>query len=115
MRPRAAPRAPPARACPPARAARAARAHAPRGAAVRATPRLFCPVRPFRPAAAAQVKMCVDTDTGNVFAIKIFKKSLLKRRQSRFKGTAFDDVLREIAIMRKVGRRPGARTLEPSR
>ena len=29
-------------------------------------------------------------------------------------GTAFDDVLREIAIMRKVGRRPGARTLEPS-
>jgi serine/threonine protein kinase len=52
--------------------------------------------------AYAKVKMCVDTDTGNVFAIKIFKKSLLKRRQSRFKGTAFDDVLREIAIMRKL-------------
>ena len=36
--------------------------------------------------------MCVDTDTGTRYAIKIFKKSLLKRRQSRFKGTAFDDV-----------------------
>ena len=36
--------------------------------------------------------MCVDTDTGTRYAIKIFKKSLLKRRQSRFQGTAFDDV-----------------------
>ena len=36
--------------------------------------------------------MCVDMDTGTSFAIKIFKKSLLKRRQSRFQGTAFDDV-----------------------
>jgi len=52
--------------------------------------------------AYAKVKMCVDMDTGTSFAIKIFKKSLLKRRQSRFQGTAFDDVLREIAIMRKL-------------
>jgi len=52
--------------------------------------------------AYAKVKMCVDTDTGTRYAIKIFKKSLLKRRQSRFQGTAFDDVLREIAIMRKL-------------
>lgn len=52
--------------------------------------------------AYAKVKLCIDTDTGQTYAIKIFKKSLLKRKQSRFKGTAFDDVLREIAIMRKL-------------
>ena len=48
------------------------------------------PSCPF--ALVPQVKMCVDTDTGTRYAIKIFKKSLLKRRQSRFQGTAFDDV-----------------------
>lgn len=55
----------------------------------------------------AKVKYCTDTDTGDVFAVKIFNKSLLKRRrlwdstQSKYK-TAFDDVLKEIAIMRKL-------------
>jgi len=55
----------------------------------------------------AKVKICVDIMTGQTHAIKIFNKSLLKRRRmwdaeaSRFK-TAFDDVVREIAIMRKL-------------
>eukprot|EP00965_Chrysotila_dentata_P103235 3408083-Pleurochrysis_carterae.AAC.1 len=51
--------------------------------------------------------MCTDLTNGKVYAIKVFNKSLLKRRRlwdsegNRFK-TAFDDVLREIAIMRKL-------------
>jgi len=55
----------------------------------------------------AKVKMCKDLTDGKTYAIKIFNKSLLKRRRkwdseaSRFQ-TAFDDVLREIAIMRKL-------------
>jgi len=55
----------------------------------------------------AKVKMCTDLTNGKVYAIKVFNKSLLKRRRlwdsegNRFK-TAFDDVLREIAIMRKL-------------
>ena len=68
----------------------------------------------------AKVKLCYDIEQAREeFAMKIFNTSLLKRRRtwSSSEGytTAFDDVLREIAIMRKVGRRPGARTLEPSR
>lgn len=55
----------------------------------------------------AKVKLCTDSDTGERWAMKIFNKSLLKRRRmwdsrvSQFK-TAFDDVLHEIAIMRKL-------------
>jgi len=55
----------------------------------------------------AKVKMCINTDNGKTFAVKVFNKSLLKRRkiwdgsQGGFK-TAFDDVMREIAIMKKL-------------
>jgi len=58
----------------------------------------------------AKVKDCValDTPEGELkFAVKIFKVSLLKRRKmwdaqvSGFK-TAFDDVIREIAIMKRL-------------
>ena len=57
--------------------------------------------------AYAKVKKAVTVETGEVFAVKIFKVSLLKRRRmwdsqvSGFK-TAFDDVIREIAIMRRL-------------
>ena len=55
----------------------------------------------------AKVKLCYDTEANREkFAIKIFNKSLLKRRRtwdstSGYRS-AFDDVLREIAIMRKL-------------
>jgi len=55
----------------------------------------------------AKVKKCTDTFSDTTYAIKVFNKSLLKRRRlwdseaNRFK-TAFDDVIREIAIMRKL-------------
>jgi len=55
----------------------------------------------------AKVKLCINTDNGSTFAVKIFNKSLLKRRKlwdstiGTFK-TAFDDVMREIAIMKKL-------------
>ena len=57
--------------------------------------------------AYAKVKKAVETESGTVFAVKIFNKSLLKRRRmwdstaSRFK-TAYDDVIREIAIMKRL-------------
>ena len=57
--------------------------------------------------AYAKVKKCKTVETEEVFAVKIFKVSLLKRRRmwdsqvSGFK-TAFDDVIREIAIMRQL-------------
>ena len=53
-----------------------------------------------------QVKICVDLTNGQNYAMKVFNKSLLKRRRmwdsegGSFK-TAFDDVLREIAIMKR--------------
>lgn len=57
----------------------------------------------------AKVKICYDTEEHNrvPYAIKIFNKSLLKRRRmwssaEKSYKTAFDDVLREIAIMRKL-------------
>ena len=50
----------------------------------------------------AKVKKCRDVDTNAEYAIKIFKKSLLKKNKSRYSGTQLDDVLREIAIMRKL-------------
>jgi len=56
----------------------------------------------------AKVKICFDTeDEKRPYAIKIFNKSLLKRRRmwssaEKSYKTAFDDVLREIAIMRKL-------------
>lgn len=55
----------------------------------------------------AKVKVCVTIETEETFAVKIFKVSLLKRRRiwdSQDHGfkTAFDDVLREIAIMRRL-------------
>jgi 1D-myo-inositol-triphosphate 3-kinase len=55
----------------------------------------------------AKVKLCRTIETEATFAVKIFKVSLLKRRrmwdaqQAGFK-TAFDDVLREIAIMKRL-------------
>ena len=57
--------------------------------------------------AYAKVKKCVTVETGEIFAVKIFKVSLLKKRRmwdSQVAGfkTAFDDVIREIAIMRQL-------------
>jgi len=55
----------------------------------------------------AKVKLCRAVDQDLTFAVKIFKVSLLKRRRlwdsevSGFK-TAFDDVRREIAIMKRL-------------
>lgn len=55
----------------------------------------------------AKVKLCRALETDATFAVKIFKVSLLKRRRmwdSQVVGfkTAFDDVLREIAIMKRL-------------
>jgi len=55
----------------------------------------------------AKVKVCINTDNGQTLAVKIFNKSLLKKRkmwdstQGTFK-TALDDVFMEIAIMKKL-------------
>ena len=55
----------------------------------------------------AKVKLCKTIESEETFAVKIFKVSLLKRRrmwdseQGGFR-TAFDDVLREIAIMKRL-------------
>ena len=55
----------------------------------------------------AKVKVCRTIEMETTFAVKIFKISLLKRRRmwdsqvNSFK-TAFDDVIREIAIMRRL-------------
>jgi len=55
----------------------------------------------------AKVKVCRVVETEATFAVKIFKVSLLKRRriwdslEAGFK-TAFDDVVREIAIMKRL-------------
>ena len=55
---------------------------------------------------AAKVRLCERAD-GQRFAMKIFNKSLLKRRRhwdqdaGRF-ADGFDDVLREVALMKKL-------------
>jgi serine/threonine protein kinase len=49
-----------------------------------------------------KVKLCVDTRTGKKVAIKIMRKSFLKRRKVGMKGNALLDVMREIAIMKKM-------------
>jgi len=55
----------------------------------------------------AKVKKVKLASTGEIFAMKVAKKSLLKRRrqwsaaEGRYKN-AFDDVLREVALMKKL-------------
>ena len=48
----------------------------------------------------AKVKKCRDVDTNAEYAIKIFKKSLLKKNKSRYSGTQLDDVLRPVRRQR---------------
>ena len=67
----------------------------------------------------AKVKLCRALETDATFAVKIFKVSLLKRRRmwdSQVVGfkTAFDDVLREIAIMKCDRRRRRRRAASAS-
>ena len=47
--------------------------------------------------------MCKDRTTDNLFAIKIISKEFLKKRKGGSSGeTYFEDIRREIAIMKKL-------------
>jgi serine/threonine protein kinase len=50
-----------------------------------------------------QVRLCKDRTTDNLFAIKIISKEMLKKRKSgNTTETYFEDIRREIAIMKKL-------------
>jgi serine/threonine protein kinase len=49
------------------------------------------------------VRLCKDRTTDNLFAIKIISKEMLKKRKSgNTTETYFEDIRREIAIMKKL-------------
>ena len=51
----------------------------------------------------SQVRLCKDRTTDNLFAIKIISKEMLKKRKSgNTTETYFEDIRREIAIMKKL-------------
>ena len=49
-----------------------------------------------------QVRLCKRKETDVLYAIKIISKELLKKRKAGQESTYFDDVRREIAIMKKL-------------
>jgi [calcium/calmodulin-dependent protein kinase] kinase len=50
-----------------------------------------------------EVRLCKDRTTDNLFAIKIISKEMLKKRKSgNSNETYFEDIRREIAIMKKL-------------
>eukprot|EP00741_Cyanophora_paradoxa_P001419 tig00000489_g1372.t1 len=49
-----------------------------------------------------KVKICIDTNTNKTYAVKIMKKSILKRKRVGRSGNALQNVLHEIAIMKKL-------------
>jgi [calcium/calmodulin-dependent protein kinase] kinase len=50
-----------------------------------------------------QVRLCKDRTTDNLYAIKIISKDMLKKRKGgNTKETYFEDIRREIAIMKKL-------------
>ena len=49
------------------------------------------------------MRLCKDRTTDNLFAIKIISKEMLKKRKSgNTTETYFEDIRREIAIMKKL-------------
>ena len=50
-----------------------------------------------------QVRLCKDRTTDKLFAIKIFSKDFLKKKKTgKSDETFFEDIRREIAIMKKL-------------
>lgn len=49
-----------------------------------------------------QVRLCKHKETDVLYAIKIISKEMLKKRKAGQESTYFDDVRREIAIMKKL-------------
>lgn len=57
----------------------------------------------FATSSKFQVRLCKDRTTDNLFAIKIISKEMLKKRKSgNTTETYFEDIRREIAIMKKL-------------
>ena len=51
----------------------------------------------------SQVRLCKDRTTDKLFAIKIFSKDFLKKKKNgKSDETFFEDIKREIAIMKKL-------------
>ena len=50
----------------------------------------------------AEVRLCKEKTTDDLFAVKILNKSVMNKRKVGAGSTAMDDVKREIAIMKKL-------------
>eukprot|EP00659_Diplonema_papillatum_P022706 gene22706-34773_t len=55
--------------------------------------------------AYSKVKLVIDNDNDEVRAMKIMKKSILKKKRSSAGSSAMDNVLRELALLKKIQHR----------